>query len=83
MELVDLASRSRQGLSNRYLIAKIGFDTAENEPLKVHFIFQPWDFLIFTEPPRPAPHSTSILLHFSAAKLAFPNRRARAVGVSL
>ena len=57
--------RSRQELSNEYLLAKFGFDTAEdspiyqptsqpaeNEPLKVHFIIQPWD-LIFTEPPRP------------------------------
>ena len=38
--------------SNGYLLAKIGVDTAENEPLEVHLIFQPWD-LIFTEPPRP------------------------------
>ena len=29
------SDRSRQELSNEYLIAKIGFDTAENEPLKV------------------------------------------------
>ena len=27
--------RSRQELSNEYLLAKVGFDTAENEPLKV------------------------------------------------
>ena len=27
--------RSRQALSNAYLVAKIGFDTAENEPSKV------------------------------------------------
>ena len=27
--------RSRQELSNEYLLAKIGFDTAENEPSKV------------------------------------------------
>ena len=33
-------------------IANIGVGTAENEPLKVHLIIQPWD-LIFTEPPRP------------------------------
>ena len=47
--------RSRQELSNEYkyyLLAKIGVDTAENEPLKVHLIIKPWD-LIFTEPPRP------------------------------
>ena len=29
------SDRSRQELSNEYLIAKIGFDTAENEPFKV------------------------------------------------
>ena len=28
------SDRSRQELSNEYLIAKIGFDTAENEPSK-------------------------------------------------
>ena len=27
--------RSRQELSNEYLLAKFGFDTAENEPLNV------------------------------------------------
>ena len=46
--------RSRRELSNEYLRAKIGVDTAENEPLEVHLMIQPWD-LIFTEPPRPAP----------------------------
>ena len=44
--------RSRQELFNEDLLAKIGVDTAENEPLKVHLIIQPRD-LIFTEPPRP------------------------------
>ena len=44
--------RSRQELSNEYLLAKIGVDTAENEPLKVHLIFKLWN-LMFTEPPRP------------------------------
>ena len=53
--------RSRQELSNRIPIptsiselfpCKIGVDTDENEPLKVHLVFRPWD-LIFTEPPRP------------------------------
>ena len=40
--------------SNEYLLAKIGVDTAENEPLRVHFIFKSmtWD-LIFTESPWP------------------------------
>ena len=32
------SDRSRQELSNEYLVAKIGVDTAENEPLKVHLI---------------------------------------------
>jgi len=27
--------RSRRELSNEYLLAKFGFDTAENEPLKI------------------------------------------------
>ena len=30
--------RSRRELSNAYLLAKFGFDTAENEPLKVHLL---------------------------------------------
>ena len=47
-----LLRRSRRYLSNETWIAKFGVDTAENELLKVHLIFQPWD-LIFTEPPRP------------------------------
>ena len=34
VNLVDLI-RSRQELSNEYLLTKIGVDTAENEPLKV------------------------------------------------
>ena len=47
-----LSCRSCQELSNEYLLAKSGVDTAENEPLKVHLIFKAWD-LIFTEPPAP------------------------------
>ena len=40
-------------ISNEYLLlAKVRVDTAENEPLQVHLIFQPWDS-IFTKPPRP------------------------------
>ena len=35
------------------ILAKFGCDTAENEPLKVHFISHPWDS-IFTKPPRPS-----------------------------
>ena len=44
--------RSRQERSNEYFLAKIGVNTDENEPLKVHLSFKLWD-LIFTEPPRP------------------------------
>ena len=44
--------RSRQELSNEYFLAKVGVDTAENEPLEANFIFKLKD-LIFTEPPRP------------------------------
>ena len=47
------SDRSRHELSNEYLFAKIGVDTAENEPLKVHLIFRLSSDLIFTEPPRP------------------------------
>ena len=32
------ACRSRQELSNDYLLARFGFDTAENEPLKVLYL---------------------------------------------
>ena len=46
--------RSRRELSNAYLLAKFGFDTAENEPLQVHLILKLWG-LIFTEPPRLGP----------------------------
>ena len=46
--------RSPRERSNEYLLAKLGVDTAENEPLKVRVIFQPWD-VILTEPPRPRP----------------------------
>ena len=42
-----LYSRSRQELSNEYLLAKFGFDTAENEFVKVYLID-----LIFTWVPR-------------------------------
>ena len=38
--------------SNEYLLAKIGVDTVDNEPLKVSLIFKLWN-IIFTEPPRP------------------------------
>ena len=51
MHCVDLGESFLN--SNEYLLAKIGVDTAENEPLKVHLIFKlSWD-LIFTEPLRP------------------------------
>ena len=50
VNLVDLVKSFPTNIY--YLLAKIGADTAENEPLKVHLIIKPWD-LIFTEPPRP------------------------------
>ena len=50
VNLVDLVKNFQ--MSVYYLLTKFGFDTAENEPLKVHLIFKSWDF-IFTEPPRP------------------------------
>ena len=55
--------RSRQELSNEYLLAKISVDTAENKPLKVHLIFKLRDST-FTEPPRPD------LLHHRRHQLA-------------
>jgi len=45
------SDRSRQELSSEYLVANIGIDTDENEPLEVHLIFKLWD-LIFADPPR-------------------------------
>ena len=54
------SDRSREEFSNKYLLAKIGVDTAENEPLKVHLIFKLWD-LIFTEPPRPAGRGKQVI----------------------
>ena len=53
VNLVDLVKSFPKSYSNEYLLAKIGVDTAENEPLKVHLIFKLWD-LIFADPPRPA-----------------------------
>ena len=37
--------RSRRELSNEYLVAKIGFDTAENEPLKVRITDHTFDHI--------------------------------------
>ena len=46
--------RSRRELSNEYLLAKIGFDTAENEPLevwgKLFNIFQSCPYLTLSNP---------------------------------
>ena len=71
--------RSRQKLSNEYLLAKIGVDTAENEPLKVPLIFKPWD-LIFTEPPSSAEvpgSSPPIRFHSLSGELGGVVRRFR------
>ena len=73
--------RSRQELSNENLLAKIGVDTAENEPLKVHLIFKLWDLifklwdLIFTEPPRPAAPERWAASVLAAVGGPFPGRR--------
>ena len=64
VNLVDLVKFETDSYSNEYLLAKIGVDTAENEPLKVHLILQPWD-LIFTEPPRP--RGTTCMLQYPPA----------------
>ena len=37
--------RSRRELSNEYLLAKFGFDTAENEPLKVQITDHTFDHI--------------------------------------
>lgn len=42
MKSVD-ASRSRQALSNEYLIALIGIGTAENGPSRVGVSLQEWE----------------------------------------
>ena len=51
--------RSRQELSNEYLLAKFGFDTAENEPFQVlilfHFRVMGFNFHIGTPPAASAP----------------------------
>ena len=45
------SDRSRKEFSNEYLVAKIGVETAENEPLNVRLIFKLRHF-IFADPPR-------------------------------
>ena len=47
--------RSRRELSNEYLLAKIGVDTAENDPLKVNLIDKLWPQLIGLNFHRAAP----------------------------
>ena len=42
-------SRSRRELSNEYLLAKIGVDTAENEPLKVTCTFAICKFSLYVK----------------------------------
>ena len=60
--------RSRRELSNEYLLAKIGVDTAENEPLEVWGkIIQYYSFVSLLVPDEVVRHSrtaiTSILEH--------------------
>ena len=54
--------RSRQELSNEYLLAKIGIDTAENEPLKVWRKIQ---FIVHSPPysPETARRSRGCFFH--------------------
>ena len=47
--------RSRRELFNEYLLAQIGVDAAENEPLKVHLIDKLWLQLIGLNFHRAAP----------------------------
>ena len=59
--------RSRQELSNEYLLAKIGFDTAENEPFNFHNFssLQGFNFHGAVVSPRGAPSS----IYFPQASL--------------
>ena len=65
MEFVDDASRSRQELSNAYLVATIGVDTAENE-LKKSFSGQKMRFQA-----KKVQNVESILKHFDNCSLTF------------
>ena len=47
VNIVDLVKSSPTSIY--YLLANIGVDTAENEPLKVHLIFKLWDSIL-TDP---------------------------------
>ena len=54
--------RSRRELSNEYLLAKIGVDTAENEPLEVWAkIIQYYSFVSLTSGLRDKPQSRSVI----------------------
>ena len=48
----DALCRSRGELSNAYLLAKFGFDTAENEPSKFCLVDRPDDDLARTRSPE-------------------------------
>jgi hypothetical protein len=58
--------------SNVYLVANIGVDTADNEPLKIRLIFQLRD-LIFADPPRPSGPVTAELATRTARKSTWKN----------
>ena len=62
--------RSRRELSNEYLLAKIGIDTAENEPLEVcGKIIQYYSFVSLVEPvfsQSPSLHEAGFLVVFLA-----------------
>ena len=80
---VNLVDLDKSFLTNMYcLLARIGVDAAENEPLKVHFIFKLW-VLIFIEPPRPR-HDARTLdasgVHLLSSKDLLTTDRKRATG---
>ena len=43
VNLVDLVKRFPTNIYEVLAKIGVGVDAAENEPLKVHLIFQPWD----------------------------------------
>ena len=70
------SSRSRQELSNEYLLVKIGVNTAENEPLEVYLIIKPWDLIFTVRRPAPADYrwQSCPLARLSSHHLLLPSR---------
>ena len=61
MNECNLSCRSRLKLSQECSLAKFGFDTAENEPLKVHLIFNVPSLLLI-ELTRPLASEISLFI---------------------